>query len=281
MGVVPNTLGTRKPESNTTIEPVYARVLRASICDERSTVIGRCRLCDHQGELRRSHVLPEFLYKPLYDNRHRSVGLKRNTGAKPDILQQGLREYLLCGGCESRLSKYERYGAKILRSLPDTSAEKAGAVVFVRNVEYCKFKIFQMSLIWRAGVTEQPSFGEVKLGPHEPRLRAMLSAGNAGKPWDYPCVLVRFPDRGTIDEVMILPRKFRFVEHCAYSMILWGTIWVFLVSGHSGRIKERRSFLSEDGNLPLHIATESGRSFLAGLARDLRRNSLMGKGTGQ
>lgn len=238
-------------------------------------MISRCRLCHNEGKLRLSHVLPEFLYKQLYDNKHRSVGLKRSPGARHDVLQQGLREYLLCGTCESRLSKYEKYAAKILRSLPDTSAEKAGAVVFVRNVDYSKFKIFQMSLLWRAGVAEQPSFAEVKLGPHEPWLRAMLSAGDAGKPWEYPCVLARFPDRGTIDEIIILPRKFRFAEHYAYSMILWGTIWVFVVSGHSGKIKERGSFLSEDGNLPLHVATESGADFFRGLAKTARRLGLV------
>ncbi len=238
-------------------------------------MLGRCRLCEAEGDLRHSHIFPEFLYEHLYDEKHRSVGVKPYRGAKQDILQKGLREYLLCGSCENHLSKYERYGAKILRGLPDVSSEKLGAMVVVRNVDYCKFKLFEMSLLWRAGIAEQPSFADVRLGPHESCLRKMLLGSDPGKPWEYPCVLIRFPSPGTIDQILTFPRPFRFLGHYAYLVILWGMIWMFFVSSHSYKIKEQGSFLSEAGDLPLHVATESGKEFIRGLGKNAGRLGLI------
>jgi hypothetical protein len=241
----------------------------------RKGMLGRCRLCESEGDLRHSHIFPEFLYEHLYDEKHRSVGVKPYSGAKQDILQKGLREYLLCGPCENRLSKYERYGAKILRGLPDVSSEKPGAVVFVRKVDYCKFKLFEMSLLWRAGIAKQPSFADVRLGPHESRLRKMLLGSDPGKPWEYSCVLIRFPSPGTIDQILTFPRPFRFLGHYVYLVILWGMIWMFFVSSDSYKIKQQRSFLSEAGDLPLHVATESGKEFIRGWGKNARRLGLI------
>ena len=238
-------------------------------------MLGKCRLCEAEGQLKHSHIFPEFLYERLYDEKHRSVGVKPYPGVKQDMLQKGLREYLLCGSCENQLSKYERYAAKILRSLPDVSAEKPGTLVVIRKVDYCKFKLFELSLLWRAGIAEQPSFAAVRLGPHESRLRKMLIGSDPGKPWEYPCVLIRFPSPGTVDQILTFPQRYRFLGHQAYVAISYGMIWIFFVSSHSHKIKERGSFLSVEGDLPLHVATESGKEFIRGSGKNARRLGLI------
>src|SRR5215216_6011899 len=153
-----------------------------------------CRLCRSEGEeLRFSHILPEFLYKPLRDEKHRYIGFKyaQETGAKRVLLQKGIREYLLCGNCEQVLAKYERYAADVLRAIPDMSREPAGRVVQITGIDYAGFKVFQLSLLWRAGVSRQASFHEVNLGPHEDVLRRMILGGDPGTPMAYGCVLMR------------------------------------------------------------------------------------------
>jgi len=35
-----------------------------------------CRLCQKEKPLVQSHVIPEFLYRPLYDEKHRAVEAK-------------------------------------------------------------------------------------------------------------------------------------------------------------------------------------------------------------
>src|SRR6185295_6749969 len=184
-----------------------------------------CRLCQSVGEeLRFSHVLPEFLYKPLRDEKHRYIGLEvtQQKGANRILLQKGIREYLLCGDCEQRLAKYERYAAEVLRKLPGTSRKPPGTVVHVTGLNYTKFKLFQLSLLWRAGVSRQASFQEVNLGPHEERLRGMVLEGDPGKPTDYGCILMRTQGPETLNHILQLPGHLRFSEHHAYDMILFG-----------------------------------------------------------
>jgi hypothetical protein len=129
---------------------------------------GTCRLCQEETELRYSHLFPEFLYHSIYDEHHRGVGLVPVPGAKEKPVQQGLREYLLGYCCEGRLQKVESYAASVMRRLPDASASKPGTLVVAPNVDYRQFKLFQLSLIWRASVATQPSFQQVDLGRHEP-----------------------------------------------------------------------------------------------------------------
>ncbi|MBK9479117.1 MAG: hypothetical protein IPN99_09830 [Bacteroidetes bacterium] len=70
-----------------------------------------CKLCLQEAELKRSHIIPEFMYSGIYDqDPKRFYEIKiEDEAAKSLIQQKGQREYLLCGICESKLSKYEKY----------------------------------------------------------------------------------------------------------------------------------------------------------------------------
>ncbi len=52
-----------------------------------------CALCLER-PLRDSHVIPEFLYKSIYDEKHRFYALA--VGEYPGYEQKGIRESLLC-----------------------------------------------------------------------------------------------------------------------------------------------------------------------------------------
>jgi hypothetical protein len=240
-----------------------------------------CRLCHSEGELRFSHILPEFLYKPLYDDKHRFIGLKDvpEPGANEALLQKGIREYLLCVDCEQHLSKFETYASQVLRNFPDTSREPPSSVVRVTGIDYVRFKLFQLSLLWRAGVSNQASFQGIYLGPHEQRLRQMICNEDPGEPLDYGCVLIRTMGPETLDHFIMPPSHFRFLGHHGYQMLFAGMIWTFVVSSHSNQIHEKGSFLARNGTLPIHIGAETGSEFIAGLGRELRkRGSLVTKG---
>jgi hypothetical protein len=233
-----------------------------------------CRLCLSEREaLKFSHILPEFLYKPLRDEKHRYIVRKhpQGTGTNQAFIQMGIREYLLCGNCEQVLAKYERYAAEVFRKLPDTPREPPGRVVHVTGIDYTRFKIFQLSLLWRAGVSRQASFQEVNLGPHAEVLRRMVLEGDPGEPMEYGCVLMRTQGPETLNHIIQLPRHLRFFEHHAYGVTLFGTIWVFIVSSHSNQIHEKDSFLTRAGVLPIHVTNTTSEQFIANLAKEGRR----------
>ena len=67
-----------------------------------------CKLCLNKVvKLEHSHIIPECLYSDLYDNKHRFITIKSDNYLNLNKEQLGYREYLLCKGCENKLSKWE------------------------------------------------------------------------------------------------------------------------------------------------------------------------------
>jgi len=42
----------------------------------------KCKICCQQKELRDSHIIPEFFYKPMYDDKHRFNVIPLSVGQK-------------------------------------------------------------------------------------------------------------------------------------------------------------------------------------------------------
>ena len=231
---------------------------------------GNCKLClDESVELRHSHILPEFLYTGVYDEKHRTVGVDPRPEQKDRVLQKGLREDLMCEQCEGLLSGIERYGAEILRDLPSTESCKAGDIVWKRGIDYARFKLFQMSLVWRCSIAQSLTFSNVALGPHEETVRSMLLGRNPGEPWEYGCVLAALRKPGSVEGMVKFPGRLRLEGHFAYHMVVWGLVWLFVVSSHANRLSGRGSFLSEKGDLPIHVTSNTAEDFFGGVARQL------------
>jgi hypothetical protein len=104
----------------------------------------------------------------------------------------------------------------------------------------------------------------------------MIREGNPGEPLDYGCVLIRTRGPEKLDHFIKFPGYLRFLGHNGYQMVIAGMVWMFVVSSHSGRIHEKGSFLAKNGILPIHIVTETGRGFIAGIGRALRKEGIIG-----
>jgi len=75
---------------------------------------GVCRLCLKPSILRNSHILPEFLYSEVYDEKHRGIAVSQE---RDTVFQKELREYLLCQSCETKLSRYEKYAKETIEKI--------------------------------------------------------------------------------------------------------------------------------------------------------------------
>lgn len=74
------------------------------------TITGTCKLCGSVGEIKNSHIVPNFILKMLKDDRKNQYALLPSllTAESPsEPVQQGMREYLLCEKCENKFSKWE------------------------------------------------------------------------------------------------------------------------------------------------------------------------------
>ena len=63
-------------------------------------------MCKVNGDLQRSHIIPEFFYRLVYDAKPRRfhvVSAKQSD--RETFEQKGLRESLLCRACEQKLGR--------------------------------------------------------------------------------------------------------------------------------------------------------------------------------
>jgi len=194
-----------------------------------------CRLCENDRELCDSHIVPEFLYRDLYNNNHKLMGINGlgKKGWKP--LQKGIRERLLCYDCEQRLNDhYEKPFLKqwtVDAPLPDRIAHDAA---YTAVFDYPKFKLFHLSILFRASVSSLPTFREVNLATHEDRVRRMLLTEDPGREWEYPILAFAVLNGdGEVERRLIsCPIAGRYEGHIVFGQIYGGAMWWTSVSSH-------------------------------------------------
>ena len=136
-----------------------------------------------------------------------------------------------------------------------------GLVVEIHGLDYTLFKLFHLSILWRASVSNRDEFRNVKLGPHEETIRKMLLADDPGAPQTYPFwgrILFDPADRRVTDDVIVEPEASRVDAHYIYVFTFGGCAWYYIVSSHDPRALVPMSF--EPGK-PLVLVAENLYSY--------------------
>ncbi len=265
--------------------------------------ITECRLCQAEIELLNSHVLPDFFIKQIEffngDNmrlRQPHVMLASTGGRNRGISAkqrgswekwEGEKERLFCVDCEQRFSTWESYARRALygNMSPPCPKVKIGEeipYITIPNIQpeiayrigylqYAPFKLFQLSMIYRASVASGPMFQYVKLGDrHTSRIRMMLLNADPGKHLDYPCQMVSYEDGdcGHVD-VCSTPHSGRDEKGGRfYHFVIGGYGWFYHVSSHE---KPRSSAHAIRENGEVVILAASGDKFMNKMMRILEQ----------
>jgi hypothetical protein len=229
-----------------------------------------CALCHNLRPLRNSHILPEFLYTPLYDSIHRFRKLSADPAADPQHLQKGLRERLLCQKCETTLSRVESYARKVLYGGVGISITKKGQYSYISGLDYTRLRIFLLSILWRAGVSRDEFFQNVSLGRHQERLRRMILNNDPGQPDQYGCIINAVTNKGKpISGFMVSPDWFPGDGQRIYRFVFGGFAWAFFVGNHRPSRDMCELFLTSSGTLPISFREFREIPWLTSLARDI------------
>jgi hypothetical protein len=138
---------------------------------------GTCKLCRRKGELRDSHIISEFLYASIYDDKHRFHAVAAGE-LQSSYEQKGYRERMVCQSCETKLSKWETYARGLLTGGTLLQYRREGTITWVEGIDYSRFKLVQRSILWRAGVaTPSPDLLEP---PHRHAAYPISSTPSCG-----------------------------------------------------------------------------------------------------
>ncbi len=211
-----------------------------------------CRLCQNDRELRNSHIVPEFFYRDLYNSKHQMRGIDGRGANGGAFLQKGLREHLFCESCERHFNDHfeKPFLAQWIEASPLPDPWTPPDIHWIK-VDYVSFKLFHLSVLFRAGVSSLPTFGEVSLGPHEEKLRALLLNRNAGESWQYPVLgyAVVHDKTNRLVQMVSKARQKKSGGRRCYGMMYGGVQWWVCVA--SDRNTEFEQFaLRPDGLMP-------------------------------
>lgn len=242
----------------------------------------KCKLCLKESQSVKSHIIPEFMYEGsgLYDEKHRFFIIEK-SGETPKFQQKqkGLAERLLCQRCEIKISRWEDYARRTIYGPRDprkikTSPER---VALFDDVDYKRFKLFLLSMLWRISISGLPEFRKVRLGRHEEKMRKMLYGDDPGSEDDYGClitsVIFDIDDRDkneNLRKFMLSPESIRTHGHICYRVFIGGSLYIFVVSKHRIPAKIKGFFLNRSNQLPVLIRRIEEVPLIAGSLLELQ-----------
>jgi hypothetical protein len=215
-----------------------------------------CRLCQEDRPLKNSHIIPEFFYKLIYNEKHQLPGYERSgelLQGKP--LQKGIREKLLCGDCEQQLGRNEKYVREILFGGAEIGLERLQDRLILSSLDYKKIRLFFLSLIWRMSVaSEHVVWENVSLGPHEEVVRSMLKSEHTGEPWEYGfvCIIPLFEGQ-ILDDWLLEPDCVRTDQGRFYRLVVGGCLYLFHVSKQRLSRRFSKLLIKKDGSWEILI----------------------------
>jgi hypothetical protein len=197
--------------------------------------------------LSKSHIIPDFMYQQLYTDGHKLFHFAPKKFVEGDkrINTPSSGEYesnILCTECDNKiLGQYESYARPVLyggtfdkNQFPDFKSYITSAGIkytYCRNLNYKKMKLFFLSILWRAGVSNRPFFHEIQLGDDEPIIRKMILEGNPSSAEQYPAIVLTFlNDKSFSSHLVSQPGKIPNDHDKRFVFIIDGMVYVFYLS---------------------------------------------------
>lgn len=118
-----------------------------------------------------------------------------------------------------------------------------------RNLDYPKFKLFGLSLIWLASISSEQFFSYVNLDHYNEKLRKMIRKQESGDSFEYGFMIIALSLFGNSTEDLIMqPDEINIDGHRCVRFVLGSCLWLFVL-GKASSFPLRKLFLQNDGTL--------------------------------
>lgn len=199
-----------------------------------------------------------------------AINGRGNRGWKP--LQKGIRQHLFCEACEQHFNEYfeKPFRTQWILAKPLPNPWSANEILWV-TVDYASFKLFHLSVLFRAGVSSLPTYAEATLGPHQERLRQLILNCDPGDATQYPVFGYAVVHHKTNELIPMVSQtqKSSFGGHRCYGMMYGGVEWWVSVSSHRN-LEFEAVALRPDGQMPFHSVPWDEISVIQSASRAIR-----------
>lgn len=241
-----------------------------------------CKLCGNSSRLiKQSHIIPEFMYKKIKDDRNRMSLVPTMPSEKGQIVQTGFFEKnILCRVCENeRFAKLERYVSQVLYNgggdaLFQKQKNLDGATSLgIQGLDYKKFKLFALSILWKAHISDHRFFAKINLPDHENRLRTMLLNDDAGRGDEYQIGIIAVKDtKGELVRMFSNPDVVRSGSDYFSIFFIAGFFYFINLKSDPDFVLFKKYSLTEDGKIEIPVLFhQQAHAFLkaAGMSDDI------------
>jgi len=214
-----------------------------------------CKFCHKNRKLIKAHVIPQAFFRELTGKKRPSLLITDTIGTFPKRSPIGQYDkQILCGDCEPQFGDWDNYAQDfLLRENGFQEIKKGGEGVVgyaVDQFDYEKLKLFFISLLWRASVSQLPFYKNVNLGPYESVAYEHIKTRDPGEEDTFSISLIKYSD--PIGKAIIEPIPARWFNVNYYRFCLTGYVAAIKVDkrpapDYMGRLRLNR-------NKPLFIA---------------------------
>lgn len=229
-----------------------------------------CRLCKSEKKLiKRSHIIPDFMYKGLFNDKHFIADFDLTGVRQTRFYPNGYYDSnILCADCDNRIiGGLENYAKMILFGgkgrpenyhLVEQEIDVLGnRILHVKNIDYKRFKLFVLSIIWRASISKQSAFQHVNLEKDEEKIRKMIFDLNPGDENEFPFGIILFAPND-ICPTQFITNPFPVADNGNLSFIftLNGMVINYKVSGDGDMDIYNRLKIKENNTIDIIILNQ-------------------------
>lgn len=243
---------------------LYNKPLNLFSGNNHKNVTMICQLCLKDKKLlKNSHIIPNFLYKGLFDEKHKIVSINLFDYNDKKVHQTGFKDKdILCADCDNGIiGLYERYASNTIfgdhkkLDVEIYDGDEIG-VPYIRfkNLDYHSLKLFFLSILWKSHLSVDPFFKEIDLGKkYAEQIRQMLIDRNAGAEDSFEVVLIKPETTSRIIKSMVAPRRLKDEGNTAYVFHINGIMYHFNISSHNKMSMFNTSIIKKDGIMDIAV----------------------------
>jgi len=238
----------------------------------------KCKLCLLEKPLsKKSHIIPDFMYQGFYDEHHKIFKIKVKNPS--NYTRQPSGEYegsILCAHCDNvKIGKFENYAARVLfggsftkDELPlfENQVNQYGvAYTQIQNLDYKKFKLFMLTILWKASISKRDFFKNVKLGQYEEKVREMIYHEDPKEPQDFACFISTIRrDLEYASQLTVEPSRVKAKQGSEYQFLIGGDMYLFHVPKFNGPIQIlEECVINKSGEMKvIHVREGTGEDLL-------------------
>lgn len=237
----------------------------------------KCKLCLQEKKLCDSHIISEFFYKKMYDSKHRIILLNNKPQESLKFRHKGAYDKLLCQDCEKIINEYESYAIEQLTKKTKIRYTQNDKAVFISSLDYSLFKLFALSILWRASISNHFLFKDVGIGTNEGIIRNMLLNKNPDKYDKYAIMmfLITSNRMGTAEDLVTSPELIKIDDIWAYRFVFGGYVWIYFI-GEIIHPTIKQLVLQPDGSIIIPKKEMDDIKFIVEFGLELHKQGKLG-----